>query len=167
MPIIITRCNNVYGKNQYPEKIIPKFTMQLLNGEKITVHGDGKNLRTFIHTIDVVSAIETILLKGMNGKVYNIGTNNEYSVMEIARKLIYLLEGTIKDTSEADRPKGESVGDSIEFIKDREFNDKRYSLDCSELKALGWEETVDFEKGLKETVDWYIENGDRYLKRPT
>lgn len=155
IPIIITRGNNVYGINQYPEKVIPKFTMQLLNNEKITIQGKGDNLRTFIHVNDVVTAFETILQKGEVGKIYNIGTNDEYSVMEIAEKLIKMIKGEEKSSDIPSKM-------NISFIKDRDFNDIRYSLDSTLLKGMGWEPIMKFEEGLKDVVEWYRKNGKRY-----
>ena len=149
LPVIITRGNNVYGPYQYPEKIIPKFTQLLMQRKKMTIHGKGTSKRTFIHAVDVARAIETILFKGEIGEIYNIGTDNEYTVMKIAR-MVY------------DRvcPKGNDAGfmKMIDFVQDRNFNDHRYSIDSSNLKNLGWKEEIQFETGLDQVVKWYMDN---------
>ncbi len=132
LPVIIVRCNNVYGPNQYPEKLIPKFIKFLTENKKCPIHGTGQTRRNFIHAHDVANAFDTIIEKGRVGKIYNIGTDNEYSVLEIAEMIVHKLKP------------GESVDDWIEFVPDRYFNDFRYSIDSSELRKLGWIETHNF-----------------------
>ena len=143
MPIIITRGNNVYGPNQYPEKIIPKFIKLLKDNKKVTIQGDGSCVRGFLHASDTASAFETILLKGKVGEIYNIGCddNMEYSVLEVAKKLIKL----IKDTEDYD--------EWIEYIEDRPFNDQRYYISNKKVKQLGWNINVKFDNGLQELVN--------------
>jgi dTDP-glucose 4,6-dehydratase len=143
MPIIITRGNNVYGPRQYPEKLIPKFINQLINNEKCTIHGIGETRRNFIYVDDVVRAVEIILQKGFVNHIYNIGTNNEYSVSEIADKLIKYLKPNDK------------VEDWIQYVTDRNFNDYRYAIESSELRNLGWQEETDFNKGFEYTIEWF------------
>jgi dTDP-glucose 4,6-dehydratase len=143
MPIIITRGNNVYGPRQYPEKLIPKFINQLLNNEKCSIHGKGDTRRNFIYVDDVVKAIEIILQKGIINNIYNIGTNNEYSVSEIADKLITYLKPNDK------------VEDWIQYVTDRNFNDYRYSIKSNELYDLGWKEETNFDKGFEYTIQWF------------
>lgn len=142
MPIIITRGNNVYGPNQYPEKLIPRFIKLLKEGRKVTIQGDGNNIRSFIHVIDVCSAFSLILEKGKVGEIYNIGSNDhsEISVMYVAETLI----GMIKTT--------DKYHEWIEYIEDRPFNDKRYYISNEKLKLLGWDITVDFLDGLKNLI---------------
>ena len=142
MPIIITRGNNVYGPNQYPEKLIPRFIMLLKEDKKVTVQGDGSCVRGFLHVFDTASAFETILLSGKIGEIYNIGCNEgmEYSVIEIAKKLIKL----IKNTSNYDK--------WVEYIEDRPFNDKRYYISNKKLKDLGWNIKINFDDGLKKLI---------------
>jgi dTDP-glucose 4,6-dehydratase len=129
LPIIITRGNNVYGPNQYPEKVIPKFIKQLKNNEKITIQGDGSCVRAFLHSEDTANAFIKILEKGKIGEVYNIGCDEamEYSILDIAKILIKKIKGTEV-----------LFGDWIEYIKDRPFNDKRYYISNQKLKKLGW-----------------------------
>ena len=139
IPIIITRGNNVYGPNQYPEKLIPLFIKLLKENKPVTIQGDGSNLRAFLHVNDVSSALDIILEKGQIGEIYNIGSdeNTEYSVTEIAHKLIKLIKGP-----------NAIINDSITYIEDRPFNDKRYHISNEKLKQLGWKICVNFEEGL-------------------
>jgi dTDP-D-glucose 4,6-dehydratase len=143
---VVVRGNNVYGPRQYPEKLIPKFITLLNENKKCTIHGEGKTIRNFIHVDDVSSAVDTILTKGLDGNIYNIGSKNEFSVMEIASKLIRILKSS------------EDIDEHIEFVEDRNFNDFRYSISNDKLIQLGWTECVPFEEGLKDTVDWYLKN---------
>jgi len=150
MPIIITRGNNVYGPRQYPEKLIPKFINQLINNKKCTIHGIGDTRRNFIYVDDVAKAVEIILQKGIVNNIYNIGTNNEFSVSEIADKLIKYLKPNDK------------VEDWIEYIADRNFNDYRYAIESSELRNLGWQEETSFDKGFEYTIQWLQSNNKLY-----
>lgn len=139
MPIIITRGNNVYGPNQYPEKLIPRFIQLLKEGKKVTIQGDGTNVRAFLHANDTAAAFETILEYGEIGEIYNIGCDDgmEYSVLEIAKILIKLIKKT------------EDYDEWIEYIQDRPFNDKRYYISNQKLKDLGWEIKEDFMESLQ------------------
>lgn len=139
MPIIITRGNNVYGPNQYPEKLIPRFIQLLKDDKKVTIQGNGSNVRAFLHAYDVATAIDIILMKGEIGEIYNIGSDDhlEYTVIEIAQKLIQLI-----------KPE-EKIEEWIEYIEDRPFNDKRYYISNEKLKNLGWKIEKDFEEGLR------------------
>lgn len=145
MPIIITRGNNVYGPRQYPEKLIPKFILNMLSEEPCPIHGSGENIRNFIHCDDVARAFETILVKGKIGEVYNIGSSTEFSVNQIAEQLQRII-----------RPKKAQ----FKKVQDRAFNDIRYAIDVSKLKELGWKPTISWEQGLKKTVEWYSKNSD-------
>jgi len=139
IPIIITRGNNVYGPNQYPEKVIPKFIKQLTDGLKVTIqNGDCK--RAFLHAYDTATAFITILERGKVGEIYNIGCdeNMEYSILEVAMLLIKKIKNS------------ENYCEYIEYIEDRPFNDQRYYISNSKLKALGWKITIDFEKGIND-----------------
>merc|ERR1711865_1112180 len=150
LPIIITRGNNVYGPHQYPEKLIPKFTNQLLRGRAVTLHGDGSNTRNFLHVEDVAAAFDSILHKGQVGEIYNVGGCNELSNLAVAKDII-------KNLGLVDK---ENV--LISFVEDRHFNDLRYTIDCSKLKALGWVEEKGWDEGLKDTIDWYKKYSSRY-----
>lgn len=144
LPVVITRSNNVYGPCQYQEKLIPKFILLLSNSQKCTVHGSGSYLRSFIHVYDVAVAIETILEKGIVGEIYNIGSDDEFTVNQIADILIQ----EIRDTIEHDKWKI--------FVEDRLFNDTRYHISSDKLKQLGWRQTVPFTTGLRSTISWYL-----------
>jgi dTDP-glucose 4,6-dehydratase len=139
LPIIITRGNNVYGPNQYPEKLIPKFIKLLKKNSKVTIQGDGTALRSFLHAYDVATAFHIILEKGIIGEIYNIGSdeNTEYTVLEVAKLLI----NNIKNTTD--------YNNWITYIDDRPFNDKRYYISNYKLKELGWNITIDFIDGIR------------------
>jgi dTDP-glucose 4,6-dehydratase len=142
LPIIITRGNNVYGPNQYPEKLIPKFIKLLNENKKVTIQGDGSNKRAFLHSYDVSNAFKLILEKGEIGEIYNIGSddNYEFSVLEIAKILIQKIKNT------------KNYEDWIEFIPDRPFNDKRYYISNEKLKNLGWFIEKNFDNGINELL---------------
>ncbi len=150
LPFIIIRMNNVYGCNQYPEKLIPKFITSILSNRKMTIHGKGNTIRSFIHTNDVSKGIMTIMNSYMEdnrrnvNKIYNIGSNNEYSVMEIAKLLLLEIKG-----------KEEKFEDWIEYVEDRNFNDFRYAINTEELNKLGWKEEINFRDGIKDTITYY------------
>jgi UDP-glucose 4,6-dehydratase len=148
IPIIITRGNNVYGPNQYPEKIIPKFIKLLSENKKVTIQGDGSNVRAFIHVYDVVRAFDIILEKGVIGEIYNIGSddNEEYTVRGVAEILI-------KKIKKNDNY--ENYEDYIEYIVDRPFNDKRYYISNEKIKSLGWEITQNFDEGIDNLIKEY------------
>ena len=143
MPIIITRGNNVFGPNQYPEKLIPRFIKLLREGKKVTIQGDGSNVRAFLHVFDVCEAFSLILDKGKIGEIYNIGSDDdsEYTVLEIAKFLIQMIKNN------------ENYNDYIEYVEDRPFNDKRYYISNQKLKDLGWNIKINFMNGLKDLVN--------------
>ena len=142
MPIIISRGNNVYGPNQYPEKLIPRFIKLLKEDKKVTIQGDGSVVRAFLHAHDTAKAFEVILEKGVIGEIYNIGCDEgmEYTVLEVAKMLIKLIKNT------------DNYDDWIEYVPDRPFNDKRYYISNQKLKDLGWDISVKFDEGLGELV---------------
>ena len=140
-PVLISRCSNNYGPRQYPEKVIPFFIKKLLNGENVPVYGNGSNIRDWLHVMDHCRAIDLILHKGKIGEIYNVGAHEEHTNLEITKKMIEIL--------------GFSE-DRIEFVKDRLGHDTRYAIDSTKLQnELGWKPEVDFEKGFRETVEWY------------
>ena len=144
MPVLTTRCSNNYGPYQYPEKLIPFFISQLLKGKKVPVYGDGLNVRDWLYVYDHCAAIDTVLHKGRVGEVYNIGGHNEKTNMEITR---LILEAMGKDES------------SIEYVKDRLGHDRRYAISNDKIQSeLGWEPSLTFEEGIKNTIDWYLKN---------
>ena len=150
LPCIITRGNNVYGPHQFPEKLIPKFTNQILRGNPVTIHGDGSNTRNFLYVEDVARAFDCILHKGVVGRIYNIGGQNELPNIEVAKSLIRILG------------KEDEMDDYLTFVPDRKFNDLRYTINSSKLHELGWVEQMSWEEGLKTTVEWYKNYTNRY-----
>ena len=145
LPILITRGNNVYGPRQYPEKVIPRFIWLLSKNEKMTIQGSGEQMRTFVHCEDAAKAYTTIVEKGVLGEIYNIGTDDEITVRDIATQLVNIMKP------------GDKLEDWITSIPDRDFNDFRYVVDTSKLVDLGWKKEVDFDEGLKQTIEWYLE----------
>ena len=131
---IITRCNNVYGPNQYHEKLIPRFIKLLKDDKKLTIHGNGSALRTFINVKDVCSAVDIILHNGLIGEIYNIGSDpeNEKSVLDVAKIIVKLVKND------------DDYKKYLEFIEDRPFNDKRYFISNDKLKKLGWKQKYNF-----------------------
>lgn len=146
LPVVITRGNNVYGPRQFPEKLIPRFISNLLIGKMCPIHGEGKTRRNFIYVDDVSRAVDTILRKGEINEIYNIGSDDEYSVMDVLKTLIE--EIGIKSPIE----------EVSEFVEDRAFNDFRYCVDSSKLEKLGWEKTISFKEGMNRTILWYKEH---------
>ena len=144
MPVCITRCTNNYGPNQYPEKLIPLFILNASEDKQVPVYGDGMNVRDWIHVKDHSAGVAAVLKAGKPGDVYNIGSGNEHNNMEITRLILKILG------------KPESL---IKFVPDRPGHDRRYALDCSKVeRELGWKATTSFEEGLRETVQWYLDN---------
>lgn len=137
LPIITVRCNNVFGENQYVEKLVPRFIDLLKRNEKCTIHGKGTQLRSFIHTSDLNNALDLIINKGTIGEIYNIGTKDEYSVLDIARLLVKFIHNT------------HDFRKYISFVSDRVYNDSRYLVDTTKIEQLGWKNTCDFESTLE------------------
>jgi len=142
-PIIITHSCNYYGPYQFPEKLIPLFITNLIEGNKVPVYGKGDNIREWIHTDDHARAIDLLLHKGVLGEVYNIGTGNEKTNMEITNIILEIMDKGV---------------DMIEYVKDRPGHDWRYAIDNTKIKKLGFEPKIDFKEGLRQLVDWYKEN---------
>lgn len=144
LPVLITRCSNNYGENQYPEKLIPFFIKQLLSGEQVPVYGDGLNVRDWLYVYDHCSAIEVVLTTGQVGEVYNIGGHNEKTNLEITKLIV---EALGFDESK------------IKFVEDRLGHDRRYAISNEKITSeLGWKPSVSFEDGIKLTIDWYLSN---------
>ena len=144
LDVRITRCSNNYGPNQYPEKIIPLFVTNLIDGLKVPIYGDGLNVRDWLHVDDHCRGIHAVLTRGSAGEIYNIGGGTELSNAELTRKILDLMD---KDESR------------IEYVEDRLGHDLRYSVDISKIsRELGYEPSVDLEVGLRQTVEWYQEN---------
>lgn len=150
VPTLITRCSNNYGPFQFPEKLIPLFTSNLIEGRKVPLYGDGLNVRDWIHVLDHCEAILTVLEKGEVGRVYNIGGEAELPNIEIARRILKQLG---HDDS------------MIEYVGDRLGHDRRYAMDITRIRdELGWSPRHTFERGLAETIDWYVSH-DEWWRR--
>jgi len=143
-PALITRCSNNYGPFQYPEKLIPLFIKNAMNDLSVPVYGDGLNVRDWLYVYDHCSAIDAVLHKGKDGEVYNIGGNNEKTNLEITDIILKTLE------------KPDSL---IKFVEDRLGHDRRYAIDSSKIQnELGWQPQMQFEEGIRTTIDWYMNN---------
>ncbi len=146
MPVNITRCSNNYGPYQFPEKLIPLMISNALENKDLPVYGDGKNIRDWLHVYDHCTAIDLVLHDGKPGEVYNIGGNNEKRNIEIVKLILKYLD---KDDS------------LIKFVDDRLGHDRRYAIDSTKIQEeLGWKPKYTFETGIKETIEWYLENQD-------
>lgn len=146
VPVVVTHCSNNYGPFQFPEKLIPYFIFRLLNNQKVPVYGDGLYIRDWIQVKDHAAALDLLLHQGEAGGVYNIGVDNERSNMEITNMILKIM--------------GKSE-EMIEYVQDRPGHDRRYAIDASKILALGWQPNYTrekFEDGLKETVEWYLNN---------
>ncbi len=143
LPVKISRSSNNFGPNQFPEKLIPFFITQIMEGKKVPVYGSGKNSRDWLFVKDNCQGIMLVGEKGKNGEVYNIGGGNEVKNIGLTKKILRLFGKTSKE---------------IEFVKDRPGHDFRYALDFAKIKKLGFKPSKNFDKNLKETIDWYKEN---------
>lgn len=143
LPVNITRCSNNYGPYHFPEKLIPLTISRVLNEQKVPVYGDGKNIRDWLHVKDHCLAIDLVMHEGVNGEVYNVGGHNEKTNLEVVQTIIKELG------------KSEEL---IEFVTDRLGHDKRYAIDPTKLEALGWKPTYNFDTGIAQTIQWYLDN---------
>ena len=143
LPVIVTRSSNNFGPYQFPEKVIPLFVTNLLDGKKVPLYGDGLNIRDWIYVMDNCAGVDVVLRKGVVGEIYNIGGGNETTNRELTEKVLSLL----------------GVGDEmVEYVQDRLGHDRRYSIDCSKANALGWVPSRSLDEALAETVEWYRAN---------
>ncbi|KAJ8350067.1 hypothetical protein SKAU_G00251970 [Synaphobranchus kaupii] len=154
LPVIVTRSNNVYGPRQYVEKVIPRFLSLLQQNKKCTIQGSGLQSRHFLYIDDVTDAFLTVMEKGTLGEVYNIGTNCELAVTELARELIKTMQGLSLDAD---------VDGWMEFVEDRPCQDLGYPLISDKIHGLGWRPKVSWEEGIRMTIDWYKENPHYWL----
>lgn len=144
LPITISNCSNNYGPYHYPEKVVPLFITNLLEGKKVPVYGEGKNVRDWLFVTDHCQAICMILEKGKTGETYCIGGNAEVRNIDLTKKILASM----------------GFGDEmIQFVEDRKGHDYRYAIDASKIKKeLGWSPQVTFDEGLKQTIQWYKDN---------
>jgi dTDP-glucose 4,6-dehydratase len=151
-PTLNTRCSNNYGPYQFPEKLIPLMIHNIISEKPLPVYGDGLNVRDWLHVKDHSQAVETVLKRGVPGEVYNIGGANEWRNIDIVNLVCDLLDGKLGRVAGANRR-------LITFVTDRPGHDRRYAIDASKMRSeLRWEPSYTFEKGINETIDWYLGN---------
>jgi len=141
LPIVILRSSNNFGPRQHSEKLIPKFITYAANGRNLPLYGDGSNVREWLYVKDTCTAIDTVVRDGIVGEVYNVGSGNELSNLEIAHEILDALDAS---------------DDLIEFVEDRPGHDQRYAMDTSKIESLGWSPDMNFEEGLERTVRYYL-----------
>jgi dTDP-glucose 4,6-dehydratase len=152
VPIIVTRSCNNYGPNQYPEKLIPLFVTNAIENKPIPVYGDGKQVRDWLHVEDNCTAIDFLLENGKQGEIYNISAGNECENIEITNIII----------DELKKPRS-----LITNVEDRVGHDRRYSIDCSKIRSLGWKPQIKHEDGIRSTIRWYVDNQQWWSKIKT
>ena len=146
LPVTISRCSNNYGPYHFPEKLIPLMISRALADEELPVYGDGANVRDWLHVSDHCEAIDLILHKGRVGEIYNIGGHNERTNLEVVKTILKALD------------KPESL---IRYVKDRPGHDRRYAIDPTKIETeLGWKPKYNFDTGIRQTIDWYLNNQD-------
>jgi dTDP-glucose 4,6-dehydratase len=149
IPAIITRSSNNFGPYQYPEKLIPLFITNAMDNLPLPVYGDGMNVRDWLYVLDNCKAIDLVLHQGEVGEIYNIGAGNELPNIEVTKLILQYLG------------KDESL---IKYVKDRPAHDRRYSVDTTKIRKLGWQPEKSFEEALQETVEWYVKNEEWWRK---
>ncbi len=152
MPIVISNCSNNYGPNQFPEKLIPLAINNIKNMKPIPIYGKGENVRDWLYVLDHAKAIDLIFHQGKNGETYNIGGINEWTNIDLIKKMCEVLDRKLN------RPEG-TCASLITYVKDRAGHDMRYAIDSSKLmKELDWKPSLQFEEGIEKTIDWYLAN---------
>lgn len=147
MPVVTTRCSNNYGPFQFPEKLIPLFVTNLIEGKKVPLYGDGLNVRDWLHVDDHCEALYTVLTRGRPGEVYNIGGNNELTNRRITEIVLQAM--------------GKNWEESVEYVKDRPGHDRRYAIDASKIaRELSWTPQRQFQTAIAQTIEWYKNNAD-------
>ena len=155
LPTLTTNCSNNYGPLQFPEKLIPLVILNALEGKSLPVYGDGQNVRDWLYVGDHCSAIRTVLEKGRPGETYNVGGNSERANLDVVKEICRILDELQPNPTIGDRQK------LIQFVTDRPGHDRRYAIDASKIaRELGWAPGMNFEQGLRETVQWYLEHPD-------
>ena len=144
LPVSTTRCSNNYGPHQFPEKVIPLFVTNLIDGAKVPLYGDGLNVRDWLHVDDHCRGIQIVVERGEPGASYNIGGGEELNNRQLTEVIL--------------RHMGRDWESSVEQVPDRLGHDRRYSLDDSRIRALGYAPTRTFDQGIEETIRWYVDN---------
>lgn len=149
LPINITRCSNNYGPYHFPEKLIPLTISKALNNEEVPIYGGGLNIRDWLHVLDHCAAIDLVMHEAKSGEVFNVGGHNERTNLEVVQTILRYLD------------KSEKL---IKFVPDRLGHDRRYAIDPTKLEQLGWKPSYDFESGILQTVQWFIDNKEWWEK---
>ena len=160
LPTVIVRCNNVYGPRQFPEKAVPRFTLQLAAGRKCTLHGSGGSMRSFLHVRDAARAFCTIALAAKDGEVLNVHSPREITMLSLARMVRQALG------ARSPLPLSDKDEDIVTFVQDRAFNDLRYLVNGSRLHEMQWTPLINLETGLRETVEWYTSKAAEWFLPP-
>jgi len=151
LPVVTSNCSNNYGPFQFPEKLIPVVVLNALEGKQIPIYGKGDNIRDWLYVEDHANALLTVLEKGKLGETYNIGGNNELQNIDLVRLICKIMDNVSTRT--------QSHEDLITFVKDRPGHDQRYAIDASKIERdLGWTPSVTVEEGMRQTVEWYLDN---------
>jgi dTDP-glucose 4,6-dehydratase len=155
LPVLITNCSNNYGPFHFPEKLIPLMIIRALGGELLPVYGDGSNVRDWLFVEDHARALRAVFETGVPGETYNVGSNAERTNLEVVKEICATLDRLLP------REDGKPYADQIRFVADRPGHDQRYAIDATKIRAdLGWVPTVTFERGIADTVAWYLDNRD-------
>ena len=153
LPTVTTNCSNNYGPHQFPEKLIPLVIQKALSGAPLPIYGDGKNIRDWLYVTDHCAAISRVLAAGRVGETYNVGGDAERENIAVVKAICSVLDG------KRPRSDGKSYAEQMTFVKDRPGHDRRYAIDADKIKTeLGWRPTVDFEQGIEQTIQWYLDN---------
>ncbi len=151
LPVVTSNCSNNYGPFQFPEKLIPLMTLNALHGKALPVYGDGKNIRDWLHVEDHCTALDAVLMQGRLGETYNVGTRNEKTNLDIVHGICQIMDEL--------HPEGKPHTELIQYVKDRPGHDFRYAIDPSKIeRELGWKPKHTFEDGLRNTIEWYLNN---------
>ncbi|MDQ1772398.1 dTDP-glucose 4,6-dehydratase [Labilibaculum sp. A4] len=154
LPVVLSNCSNNYGANQFPEKLIPLVINNIKNSKPLPIYGKGDNIRDWLFVKDHALAIDSIYHDGKIGETYNIGGDNEWTNLDLVKKLCDIMDQKLN------RETGSSQ-QLITFVKDRAGHDQRYAIDATKIKKeLGWQPSIQFEEGFEQTIDWYLKNSD-------
>lgn len=163
LPVLVTNCSNNYGPYQFPEKLIPLVLLNALEGKRLPIYGDGRNIRDWLHVEDHCRGILLVLRRGKPGEKYNIGGRNEHTNLEIVDRICACLEAVLPAASNPaiQRQELKSYTQLKQFVADRPGHDRRYAIDAEKIRReLNWQPKYTFESGIARTVQWYLENRD-------
>lgn len=153
LPVTLSNCSNNYGPYHFPEKLIPLMILNALEGKPLPIYGDGQNVRDWLYVVDHCDAIWTIMRSGRRGETYNVGGRCEMTNIDVVGSICDILDERLP-------PEEGRRRDLIEFVTDRPGHDRRYAIDCTKLETeLGWKASESFDSGIRQTIDWYLDNG--------